>query len=241
MRKANVLFLVLAVSMIVFCGISYAAVAGFVNAAQPAAVETGAATIVEGAVRGEGKSLSSNESILMTNTSLFERMGPVQTGREDLPLVSVADITLSEGVKASIPTDVKDPVIYAVTLGVVGGVKITTTGSTYNVEENTARPVIFAAEQVLANPAVFAETVDSLETDQFAVVLSRNNEERAAVEGLGEVKARGEKVVVAPTVLTTNELLTAILEEAAKKGAVGISLSDVLSSPAVEKARKGAV
>ena len=55
MRKTNVLFLVLVVGMIVFCGISYAAVVGFINAATPDATGTAAKRVVEDTVRAEAQ------------------------------------------------------------------------------------------------------------------------------------------------------------------------------------------
>lgn len=234
MRKTNVLFLVLAVSMIVFCGISYAAVAGFINAAQPAAPETGAARTVEEAVRGEGEPLASNTTVVLTNIGLLEKIAAIEQGR----LTSV--VTLDSAVTASIPADVRDPIGYALNLAAVGGVIITATGDTYSVNESKLKPQLFAASEVLRDPAAFAAIVDAFNPDQVGVILPTSTQEKAAVEALNQVKERVEKVTVNPPV-TADTFLSVILEEAVKKGPVGIALGDALESPAVVAARQSRV
>lgn len=244
MEKVKVLFLAAVLSIFILGGIGYA-MTGMINAAKPAVVDQArGAEVVDNAIADEaakkgpdsGTPLASNAAMVKTNIDLLGKIAAI--AQEDL----AGAVTLSDAVRATtIPGDVQDPIGYTLNLAVVGGVKIAAVGNTYNVEESTAQPVIFAAEQVLADPVVFAETVDTLEGGQFAVVLSSSDEERAAVEGLEQVKTRGEKVVVAPTVLDSNTLLTAILKEAVKRGPVGISLRDALETPAVAAARKGAV
>lgn len=104
MRKASVLFLVLVVGMIVFYGISYAAVVGFINAAIPDATGTAAREVVEETVRGAAQqnptTTTPDDGTLSSNTTVTAKSlasGETLTldGVADTDLIQLAATTIS--------------------------------------------------------------------------------------------------------------------------------------------------
>ena len=188
MRKANVLFLVLTISMIVFCGISYAAVAGFINAATPAATETNAATTVEETVRNEGKPIASNATLLTTD--LIDKLNSDAT----------AVVTLN-GQAIAVP-GVTNQKAYAIGLGSVRLAQVVVKGNAYNFSDDTTiNPLLFSDEYAINQSADFIPQIDALTGDQIAVIvaITRTPEEIAAIAGIKERIDAGKVIIVQAT------------------------------------------
>lgn len=224
----NILFIIALAGILLSAQLGFGALINL--SAPPAGEIQGGTSAVENEVKKEGDKLASNAGLVNTNLELLVRIA--EESKISLNIV--------------VPENVQNPVGYALTLAMIGGVKITAVGTAenpaYTVEESSISPKIFAATQVIKNPSIFAQAIDKLEGNQIGVVLSGNAAERAAVEKLPEFqeRQRAGKVVLPPVALVSNVLLTALLEEA-NKNQTGISLNNALLSPAVMAAMQGAV
>ena len=188
MRKANVLFLVLTISMIVFCGISYAAVAGFINVGQPNPAETrDVKTTVEDAVRNEGKPIASNATLLTTD--LIDKLNGDAT----------AVVTLN-GQAIAVP-GVTDQKAYAIGLGSVRLAQVVVKGNAYDFSDTTINPLLFSDDYAVSQTAALIPQIDALTGDQIAVIvaITRTPEEIAAIAGIKERIDAGKVIIVQAT------------------------------------------